>query len=592
MFKNIYFYFKKIKSVLPEKLKRKLFFLYFSLLIAAIFEMISLGTIPIFISFLVDMSSSYEIFGFDPRQFFETFFPTFDVLFIFPFLIIFLYLVKNLYLLFVIYLEQKIIKELKIYFIQNIYEIYLKKPYSFFLKKNSSELMRNIVTESQTATSMVANILQFSREFSVLIVITFLLFFFEPVITFFSIFSLSAIGLIFYNIFNKFLRQQGVIRLKFLGKLINDVNIMIGAIKDIKIYFKEKFFLDKFKHNTSTYEDVIFKVGLVGKTPRIIFEFVSVLVLFCVFFIFLMFQRDVLSILPIIGLMTISIVRLMPAFSTMSSCVYFIKYCKKSFDRITEELLSRKKIDNILNKNYLQTKKTNENSLNVTNLKFSYLANERTVPIKDLNLKINSGDMIGIIGKSGTGKSTLVNLILGLLNPSEGKIELNHKEDKISKNLFSYVPQEIFLINGTLKENIIFGEEDDNNDRFISEIVESAGLNELVEKNKKGFDLIVGERGIRLSGGEKQRVGIARALYKKAKILILDEATSSLDVVTEKQIMDSINKLKNKLTIIIVTHRHTTIKNCDKVFLLKEGKVLDSGNLEELRKKFPQDFVN
>ena len=166
----------------------------------------------------------------------------------------------------------------------------------------------------------------------------------------------------------------------------------------------------------------------------------------------------------------------------------------------------------------------------------------------------------------------------------------NKQEQKVA-NLFSYVPQEIYLLDDTLRNNIAFGEKDEDiNDSEIKEIVKMSGLTSLVEKNKKGLDLIVGERGVRLSGGEKQRVGIARALYKKPTILILDEATSSLDTITEKDIIKSINSLKSKITIIIVTHRLNTVKDCEKILFLKNGKLIDSGNLEYLKNKYPEDF--
>ena len=164
-------------------------------------------------------------------------------------------------------------------------------------------------------------------------------------------------------------------------------------------------------------------------------------------------------------------------------------------------------------------------------------------------------------------------------------------EEFNKENRFSYVPQEIFLLDDTLRKNIAFGDYDENiQDENVQESIKSSGLHTFVEKNKKGLDLIVGERGIRLSGGEKQRVGIARALYKKPNILILDEATSSLDTITENSIIQSIDKLKQRLTIVMVSHRLSTIQNCDKVFLISNGKIKDSGTLDYLRNKYPEDL--
>ncbi len=590
MIKNIIIYFNKIKLVLPGNLKRKLFYLYLALVISASLEMLSLGSIPIFISFLINPNKTLNIFGADIGLSIKGFFPESEIYIILPLIIIIIFLIKSLYMFLVLYMEQNIIKNIKLYFVDNIFQIYLKKPYSFFLEKNSAELMRNIVTESQTATSLIANVLQFSRELSVLLVITILLILYEPVITVFSISSLLAIGFLFYKFFNSYLKDMGRIRLKFLKQVMTNVNTMVGAVKDIKIYSKEKFFLENFKRSTNSYEQVLFKLGLIQKSPRIIFEFVSVLILFLVFYIFMAFNRDVLSILPVIGLLTISIVRLMPAFSIMSSNLYFIRYVKESFDNVSNEIIKFKETinkDKQIIRNYSDL---NNNLIKISNLKFFYKSNQNIAPIENVNLQIKKGEMVGIIGKSGAGKSTLINLILGLLSPSSGVINFDRQEFN-KENIFSYVPQEIFLLDDTLRKNIAFGEYDKNiNDKDVHEAISSAGLNTFVGKNNKGLDIIVGERGIRLSGGEKQRVGIARALYKKPNILILDEATSSLDTVTENSIIQSIDKLKQRLTIIMVSHRLSTIQNCDKVFLISNGKIKDSGTLDYLRNKYPKDL--
>ena len=590
MLKNIILYFNKIKLVLPGTLKKKLFYLYLALLVSASLEMLSLGSIPIFISFLIDPEKTFSIFGTDIGLSIKGFFPNSEIYIILPIIIILIFLIKSLYMFFVLFMEQSIIKDIKLYFVDNIFKIYLKKPYSFFLEKNSAELMRNIVTESQTATSLIANVLQFSRELSVLIVITILLILYEPLITIFSVSSLLFIGFIFYKFFNSYLKEMGKIRLKFLKQVMSNVNTMVGAVKDIKIYAKEKFFLESFKKSTNLYEQVIFKSGLIQKSPRIIFEFVSVLILFLVFYIFMALDRDVLSILPVIGLLTISIVRLIPAFSIMSSNLYFIRYVKESFDNVSDEIVrfkENKKEDKQIIRNYSDLE---NNLINISNLKFFYTSNKSIPPIENVNLQIKKGEMVGIIGKSGAGKSTLINLILGLLSPSSGVINFDRKEFN-KENIFSYVPQEIFLLDDTLRKNIAFGDYNENiQDENVQEAIKSSGLHTFVEKNKKGLDLIVGERGIRLSGGEKQRVGIARALYKKPNILILDEATSSLDTITENSIIQSIDKLKQRLTIVMVSHRLSTIQNCDKVFLISNGKIKDSGTLDYLRNKYPEDL--
>ena len=276
----------------------------------------------------------------------------------------------------------------------------------------------------------------------------------------------------------------------------------------------------------------------------------------------------------------------------MSSALYYMRYVKISFDNVNKQIVDFKKNKNAETGLFRNFYELNDKIFSVKNLHFNYSNDSNIKSISNINFDIKIGEMIGVIGKSGAGKSTLINIIMGFLEPINGSVKFNEKNKKI-KNLISYVPQDIYLLDDTLRKNIAFGEDESSiNDKDINEIVKLSGLSPLIKKNKQGIDLVVGERGVRLSGGEKQRVGLARALYKKSQILILDEATSSLDILTEKQIIDSINELKNKLTIIIVTHRLSTIEKCDRIFLIKDGKLLDEGSLETLKNKYPKEFLN
>jgi ABC-type multidrug transport system fused ATPase/permease subunit len=202
-------------------------------------------------------------------------------------------------------------------------------------------------------------------------------------------------------------------------------------------------------------------------------------------------------------------------------------------------------------------------------------------------MTIKKGDFVGIVGETGSGKSTLINLLIGLLRPSEGKIEIDKLN--INSNLpawykkIGYVPQSIYLIDDSIKKNIAFGLREDNiDDNLIKKAIEKASLDKFINSLTDGLETIVGEKGIRLSGGQQQRIGIARALYRDPEILILDEATSSLDQITEKKIMDCIHFLKRKKTLIIITHRLITVKNCDKIFFVDKGKVTKHGHPKKI----------
>ena len=281
---------------------------------------------------------------------------------------------------------------------------------------------------------------------------------------------------------------------------------------------------------------------------------------------------------------------MLPAFTAMSSALYYIRYIKISFDHIIDQIIENK--DRLDDSETLSRKffKLKDKIISIQNLEFNYKKDSKIKSISNINFEISKGEFIGIIGKSGAGKSTLINLILGLLKKNNGEIIFDN-EIQNAENLISYVPQDIYLLDDTIRKNIAFGESSDQiNDEKVNEVIDSSGLRPLLDKNEQGINLVLGERGIRLSGGEKQRVGIARALYKNPKILILDEATSSLDTLTEREIISSVNKLKNKITIIIVTHRLNTVKNCEKILLLDNGRAIDFGSLDHLKNKYPDQF--
>ena len=591
MIKNFFNISRSIKSSVPNNLVKQIYIIYFCLILAAILELIGLGSIPFFISILLDPNTSFVILGLNITELMKNIFKESDFLIFFPIIIIFIFFIKNIMMFIIIFLETSIVRNIKIYFIKTLFQLHIHKPYDFFLNKNSAEIIKNIFNETQTTTSMVINLLKFVRELTILIVIGALILLYEPLISFSAISILVLCLLLFYYLFNNYILNLGKLRLRLLDFVINNIQSLSGAIKDIKIYKKENFFNEKFSSDATKYENVIFKQSFLEKMPRIIFEILAVVVVFSIVSIYFYFDGDVNSLIPVLALFAVSLIRLIPAFTSMSSSLYYMRYVKISFDNVTSQIAKFKE------KKYSQKGIVREfyqlkNKIaSVENLNFNYLKNPKVKSISEVNFSISEGDMLGIIGKSGAGKSTLINLLLGLLESTSGSIKFN-SEEKETKNLFSYVPQDIFLLDDTLRKNIAFGEKDTEiDDDEIDKIIKLSGLEPLLKKNKEGLNLIVGERGVRLSGGEKQRVGIARALYKKSKILILDEATSSLDIVTEKKIMDSINKLKSKFTIIIVTHRLSTIEACDKIFLIKEGKLADEGSLDYLKNKYPEEFL-
>ncbi|GAA0800553.1 hypothetical protein GCM10009110_09250 [Psychrobacter piscatorii] len=227
----------------------------------------------------------------------------------------------------------------------------------------------------------------------------------------------------------------------------------------------------------------------------------------------------------------------------------------------------------------------NFESLKLDNVHFSYTATAQT--LNNLSLTIDANKSIGIVGHSGSGKSTLIDIMLGLLDPDVGEIRVNNKlllDVKESwQQLIGYIPQDIYLSDDTIKANVAFGiEKNEIDDKQLALVLKTAQLEDLINGLKEGVDTIIGERGIKISGGQRQRIGIARALYHNPQILVMDEATAALDNVTEHEFMQAINKLKGRKTLIMIAHRITTVKNCDIIYVIENGYIIDKGSYQEL----------
>ena len=362
----------------------------------------------------------------------------------------------------------------------------------------------------------------------------------------------------------------------------------MASAKDVKILDREDDLIHQVDKNLFKMTGIQQIIHFITGLPRFSFEMLMVCTFSVVVVVMIGVKKDIADIIQYLGVFAVASFRIVPAASRILTAYQNIKYIQPSTEILIKEFNSKN--NSYVKKNY-HSKNSNvslkfQKEINLTNLSFSY-PTRKEFSLSQLSMTIKKGDFIGIIGETGSGKSTLVNLIIGLLKPLEGKVEVD--ELNINSNLsawykkIGYVPQSVYLVDDTIRKNIAFGlREDDIDDNLIKQAVEKASLNKFLNELSGGLETIVGEKGIRLSGGQQQRIGIARALYRDPEILILDEATSSLDQLTEKKIMESIQFLKRKKTLIIVTHRLFTVKNCDKIFFIKGGKITKQGSPEKI----------
>ena len=364
------------------------------------------------------------------------------------------------------------------------------------------------------------------------------------------------------------------------------MNEGFGGIKDILILGRDSDFINRFKQTGRRMAYSLGNNAALGQAPRYFIELVAFgSIIMLVMYLFVTHDGDLVKIIPSLSLYAIASIKILPAFQQIYSSIADIRANIPAFESIRQDLIDSSKTQNVMLKD---TKKRLilKNEISIENVTFSYSKND--LVLNDLSLKIPARQVAGIVGPSGSGKSTLIDILLGLIQPLDGKIvvdgiNLDDKNIRYWQNNIGFVAQSIFLSDCSIAENIAFGipKEQIDFDK-VSKSIQLAHLEDFVESLSDGVNTQVGERGVQLSGGQRQRIGIARSLYNEAEILIFDEATSSLDGVTEKMIMEAIHKFSGKKTIIMIAHRLKTIEKCDKIFFINRGKLIDQGKYDEL----------
>ncbi len=476
---------------------------------------------------------------------------------------------------------------------------YLTLPYSYFLSQNTADLGKNILFEVQILTGkfLYPFIRIITSSIMVIVVFTLLLFV-NYTMTLIAALVLVSLYLLLYFKLSVKLKRKGKERMQANKRRFESASEALGGIKDLKVLVRERHFLNEYNKHSNNFSELVRWNEIVGQLPRYIMEIFAFggVVALTLFLLSSDYSRN--QIIPLVGLFAFAGYRLMPALQDIFNSFATFSFNKSALDKIHADMC-----ENGLSQININLKPEKISPLNfqekitLKDINFNYPNNpEKT--LKNINLEIYKKQAIGIVGSTGSGKTTLVDIILGLLTPQEGNIIIDNttiNKDNL-KNWqvnIGYVPQQIFLSDSSIKNNIAFGIETKLIDEEkVKKAAKLANLDQFIEQELKDkYETIVGERGIRLSGGQKQRIGIARALYHDPQVLIFDEATSSLDNVTEEAVLKAINSLSHFKTMIIIAHRLTTIKNCDNIYLIKQGQIADQGKYQELIDK-NEDFKN
>jgi ABC-type multidrug transport system fused ATPase/permease subunit len=473
-----------------------------------------------------------------------------------------------------------------------LFEKYLRQPYIFFLNTNSAILIKSILSDVTTyVVDELICLLQLVASSIICVSIIILLIALNPYLAVITSLSLGLIYIFIFSAIRKFLSRIGEERSVqdvFRYKYINEA---FGGIKDIKIIGKEKNFLSFFSLPSKKYASSDAIYSSIIDTPKHIIETIAIGGMLTVIIFMLLAGKNITDFIPILTVYALGAYRLLPQLQKIFRSVTSIRYHFYAVENLHSAFQKTPPGIEIGAGNI--PKLEFHSSIKLMDVSFSYPNTEKAI-IKNQNLLIKSNTSIAFVGPTGCGKTTLVDIILGLLEPGGGKIlvdnvELNNENIKNWQKNLGYVPQSIYLTDDTIRNNIAFGiPPSDIDDAMIVQSAELANIHSfIINELRDGYDTVIGERGIRLSGGQRQRIGIARAVYNNPAVLILDEATSALDTLTENAIMDAINNLSHKKTIIMVAHRITTVKGCDVIYLMEDGAITDFGGYDELYERNP-----
>lgn len=454
---------------------------------------------------------------------------------------------------------------------------YISKDYTFFLNHNSAELMRDINTDPEMFYAAVLNMLQLASELCVCTILVVYLMIKDPILTLGVAVAMAVMVLIFMKKLRRTLARFGDERRKYNANILQCMQQAFGGIKEIKIANREAYFEGEFRKQNGLYTYVIKQNAFLSSIPKPIMESLCIAGLMAAIII----RINATSTSPeqfmgTLGVFAAAAFALLPSANKMSEYLGSIIHNGVVIHKIGEEYVAIRDMEIKISekKDYKPMKL--EREIRVEDLTFRYPDTEEAV-LSHVNVTIPKNVSAAFIGPSGAGKTTMVDLILGVLKPQEGRITLDGMDIAESyrgwHDKIGYIPQTIYMLDDTIRNNIAFGQEENIDDDEIWAALKQAQLDEFVASLDEGIDTMIGEAGVRLSGGQRQRIGIARALYRKPEVLVLDEATSALDTETEAAVMEAIDSLQGKMTMLIIAHRLTTIKNCDIVYQVENGSV-------------------
>ncbi len=575
--------YKKLMKLMNKKQKRQMGGLLILMLIGAILEALSIGLVIPVVSMILTPGAmekygqKYEIIGKCYEIFHITTEKQLTVIVMFALVLAFVF--KNIFLFFQQKRMYHFVYTNQFYTAQRLLKSYINKDYEYFLNADTATIQRSIAADVNNMYGLILALLQVVSESIVFVVLGIVLLALDPMMTVVIASLLLLTLIVIKKIIKPIMNRTGKENQDYGALMYQWISQTVCGIKEVKVTGKEQYFVREYMKQGQGFVNAMERLNLFSSAPKLLIETVCIAGMVTYMLILVLADVDMESMITIIAAFGTAAVRLMPSASRINNQLTQIAYCEPFFMNVSDNLvedIKEEKVD-------MSYAKEAKNKLPVTkeivlhDITYAYPNTEKLI-FDHADLTITVGTSIGIVGGSGAGKTTVVDILLGLLKLKSGTVMadgvnvMEHYREWL-KNI-GYIPQMITLLNADIRQNVAFGvPEDEIDEKKLWYALKEAQLDEFVKGLPDGVYTGVGERGIRISGGQRQRIGIARALYDDPELLILDEATSALDNETEAAIMDAINRLHGKKTLVIIAHRLQTIEKCDTVYRVEDGKI-------------------
>lgn len=570
---------KKLKILLDKKQKKQMLGLVVMMFIAAALETASIGLVLGVVTLIItpDVVSSneliakiYNFFGFQNET-------SFIVLVMA--LLILAFVLKNVYLFLEWKAQYAFTYKNQFRTSEKMLQSYLKKNYEYYLFADTAVVQRSITSDVNNMYALILALLTLTSEAIVFIALGATLMVIDPIMCIVIAVLLLSTMFVIKQVLKPIMQRSGKENQDFYSGLFKWISQTVQGIKEIKIGGREQYFVDSYNICGNGYVNAVQRYSLYNNTPKLLIETVCVAGMIGYMIVMIIMGEDLSNKMPIISAFGVAAIKLMPSANKINNQLNSISYLEPFFLQVSDTLI--KDIEDgsevkVFMKKDQKAMAVNER-IELKGITYKYPKTDKLI-FDHADMEIPIGSAVGVVGASGAGKTTIIDILLGLLDIEDGAVYadgVDTKEDYYGwlKNI-GYIPQTIYMLDGSIRENVAFGvKPDEISEERVWEVLREAHLDDFIKSLPEQLDTQIGERGIRLSGGQRQRIGIARALYDNPEILVLDEATSALDGDTEAAIMESINALHGKKTLVIIAHRLQTIEKCDMIYRVSGGKI-------------------